>query len=717
MNLLDIKQLSNNLTDCAHNLRVERQLHESEERFRQFFDYSPDAYLLLCDGLFIDCNKAAELLLRCDRLQICGQKPEYFSPEYQPDGRVSSVALAETVARAIHSGRSTEEWLHQRLDGTVFWTESTLSVITLKGQQVIICSWREMTTRKRLESKIKSITDSTSDAIIMIDCKGLVTFWNPAAEHMFGYSVDEIIDKNFHNLMVPKRYLAEHCAAFALFKHTGEGNAVNRTVELRALRKNGQEISVELSLSALLYGKEWHAIGIVRDISDRKLAEETHRLVSNELSNELIKTQLLNDKLVESNRRLAEVSHIKSDFLANMSHELRTPLNAVIGFSDVLQRQHFGALNQKQQEYVSYILSNGKHLLTLINGVLDLSQVESGTMKLLLVTCSLSEMLTEAVIMLKGHALKGGIDLQLSLAPATEITIMVDRTKLKQILYNLMSNAIKFTSPGGKVTVSARLRSDEGGGMGDDHSPHPASPHQNCIEISVNDTGIGIKKEDIPKLFHAFTQLESSISKKYRGTGLGLALTKQLVELHGGRIWLESEFGSGSSFRFTLPLLPVMTEESLQQSHREALTAKDLVPVFPLPASTSDEHVKAHKILIVEDNEYNRILLVDILSGNGYEVIEATDGLEGIALAKQLMPDLILMDIQMPSMDGMTACRILKADPATRDMKIIAVTALAMVGDKEAFIAAGFDDYLPKPININEIPDRVIKWLNGEITI
>lgn len=250
----------------------------------------------------------------------------------------------------------------------------------------------------------------------------------------------------------------------------------------------------------------------------------------------------LNLQLAESNRRLTEASHVKSDFLANMSHELRTPLNSVIGFSDVLQRQKFGAINQNQQEYVSYIISSGKQLLALIDGVLDLSRVESGTMELLLVECSLPETLTATLIMLEGNALKSGVDLKLVLAPEAEVTIMADQAKLKQILHNLISNAIKFTLPGGNVTVSARRVDGQGA-------------HENCIEISVKDTGIGIRENDIPKLFKPFTQLEPALSKKYNGTGLGLALTKRLVELHGGQIWLESEFGTGSSFSFTLPLL------------------------------------------------------------------------------------------------------------------------------------------------------------------
>ncbi len=250
----------------------------------------------------------------------------------------------------------------------------------------------------------------------------------------------------------------------------------------------------------------------------------------------------LNLQLAESNRRLMEALYIKSDFLTNMNHEFHTPLNSVIGFSEVLQRQEFGAINQKQQEYVSYIISSGKRLLTLIDGVLDLSSVESGTMELLLVKCSLAETLTASLAMLEGNALKGGVDLTLALAPEAEVTIMADQTKLKQILHNLISNAIKFTLPGGKVCVNARITGGQGA-------------HENCIEISVKDTGIGIRENDIPKLFQPFTQLEPAFSKKYNGTGLGLALTKRLVELHGGKIWLESEFGAGSRFSFTLPLL------------------------------------------------------------------------------------------------------------------------------------------------------------------
>ena len=230
-----------------------------------------------------------------------------------------------------------------------------------------------------------------------------------------------------------------------------------------------------------------------------------------------------------------KTSLAKSEFLANMSHELRTPLNSVIGFSEVLQDQLFGQINDKQQEYVKNILTSGRHLLSLINDILDLSKVESGKMVLDLSAFSLRETLDASLMMLREKALKGGIDLRSELAELDEVKIVADQRKLKQILYNLLSNAVKFTPAGGTVDVSAVQDGD-------------------FIEITVADSGIGLRQEDIPKLFRAFTQLESVYTKEYEGTGLGLALTRHLVELHGGRIWVKSEFGTGSRFIFTIPV-------------------------------------------------------------------------------------------------------------------------------------------------------------------
>jgi len=220
-----------------------------------------------------------------------------------------------------------------------------------------------------------------------------------------------------------------------------------------------------------------------------------------------------------------------------MSHELRTPLNSIIGFSEVLEDQLLGTLNASQRENVMYILKAGRHLLSLINDILDLSKVESGKMELDVESVPLRELLDASLVMQREKALRHGITLDLQMEPDTSIVIEADERKLKQILFNLLSNAVKFTPDGGRVQVLSK----EINGAQD-------------IEISIRDTGIGIKQEDLPKLFKEFSQLASAYDKKYAGTGLGLALTKKLVDLHSGRIWVESEFGKGSLFAFAIPV-------------------------------------------------------------------------------------------------------------------------------------------------------------------
>jgi len=247
----------------------------------------------------------------------------------------------------------------------------------------------------------------------------------------------------------------------------------------------------------------------------------------------------------------------KSEFLANMSHELRTPLTSILGFSELLQNHVLGELTERAMKSVGYIHSSGEHLLSLIDDILDLSKVEAGKLQLEPRAVGLKETVDGSLMMLMEKAMDSGIHLELHFEPEADITIAADERKLKQILYNLLSNALKFTPKGGTVSVRARLISDSG--LRNADLPSGPSPSQSAIdgdfiEISVADTGIGIKPGDIAKLFQPFSQLGSASTKKYEGTGLGLALTKRLVELHGGRIWVESDPGKGSRFTFILPV-------------------------------------------------------------------------------------------------------------------------------------------------------------------
>ena len=348
--------------------------------------------------------------------------------------------------------------------------------------------------------------------------------FNERWAEIVGYRLEELAPisiQTWTNLTHPDDLIQ---SSTLLEKHFN-GESKEYEFESRMKHKNGQYVWVLDTgkvLTRMTDGKALRMLGTHTDVTQKKKLQES-----------------------EIARIAADSANMaKSDFLANMSHELRTPLNSVIGFSEVLQDELYGPLNEKQQKHVKNIQINGKHLLSLINDILDLSKVESGKMELDLSTFSLLESLKESQMMLREKAMKCGIEIQPHFGPEADISIVADQRKLKQIMFNLISNAVKFAKSGGHVHVRARIDGD-------------------FIEITVVDTGIGIKEEDLPKLFQAFTQLESVYTKEFQGTGLGLSLTRKLVELHGGRIWAESEYGKGSRFCFTLPILQSTFHEPL----------------------------------------------------------------------------------------------------------------------------------------------------------
>jgi len=364
-----------------------------------------------------------------------------------------------------------------------------------------------------------------------------------------------------------------------------------------------------------------------------------------------------------------ETSRIKSGFLANMSHELRTPLNSIIGFSEILLEKTFGELNPKQTRYVNNILTSGKHLLTLINDILDLSKVEAGKVELKIEEISLKDTLGECQTLVKSLASKKGILLDVKVEGIS--TVQADPVRLKQIMYNLLSNAIKFTPEGGRVDVEARLV-------------------DKMVQISVKDTGIGIAKKDYEKVFEEFQQIDSSYSKKYAGTGLGLPLTRKLVELHGGKIWLESELGKGSTFTFTLPHQP-----------KEIPVAEEIL------APGREEKGEGPTILVVEDEKQARELLTVYLEEGGYYVAYAVDGEEAIKKAKEIKPYAITLDIILPKKNGFEVLRELKSLPETQDIPVIIIS---MTDNKELGLSLGAIDYLMKPINKEDLISKLTRY-------
>jgi signal transduction histidine kinase len=398
-----------------------------------------------------------------------------------------------------------------------------------------------------------------------------------------------------------------------------------------------------------------------------------------------------NRELLALNAELVRANCHKSEFLANMSHELRTPLNAIIGFSEVLLGQGFGPLNKKQEQQIASILGSGQHLFRLINDILDLSKIEAGKMEVLRERFSLSALLKEVFGVMSVLAFKKGITLECHSAEES-LDILADKGKLIQILYNLLNNAIKFTPPGGSITVEVMDESD-------------------LIKVSVLDNGIGIDPKDHARIFDAFEQVGSSRNRPHEGTGLGLALVRKLVQMHGGSIWVESTPDQGSRFTFTIPkmadvALPPASGEVTVARARAASRSGGETPIRGKIDQTSC------RILVVEDNLTNIQLLSDVLELGGYSVYRAGTARAGIEVARRISPRLIFMDIGLPGMDGLEAAKLLKEDPTTKDIPIIAVTARALKGDRERALSAGCDEYISKPVNTQDVTEKVSQLLS-----
>jgi signal transduction histidine kinase/CheY-like chemotaxis protein len=357
----------------------------------------------------------------------------------------------------------------------------------------------------------------------------------------------------------------------------------------------------------------------------------------------------------------------KSEFLASMSHELRTPLNAVIGFSDVLLDRMFGELNERQDEYIRDIRDSGLHLLELINEILDLSKVEAGRMELELGDVALPGLLDHGVAMVRERAAAHRISLHLDVAPEVG-SLRADEVKLKQVVLNLLSNAVKFTPDGGSVRITARLA----GG---------------AVEITVKDTGVGIPDADRERIFEAFQRGGRAPRTTTEGTGLGLTLSKRIVELHGGRMWMDSEVGVGSTFAFVLPA-----------RHPPVVPAGDPGHEHEHGAEAAFE--PAGGVLVVEDDPRSADLLRVYLEDAGYAVAVARDGVEGLELAHRLEPSVVILDVLLPGLNGWEVLARLKSDPPTAGIPVVIVS---MLDERGAGFALGAAEYLVKPVDRDEL--------------
>lgn len=416
--------------------------------------------------------------------------------------------------------------------------------------------------------------------------------------------------------------------------------------------------------------------------------------------------QQLRQELEQKNNELARSTHLKDEFLANMSHELRTPLNVILGMSESLYEEVLGSLNQRQLKALETIEKSGRHLLELINDILDLSKIAAGKMELELSPTSLKSLCQSSLLFVKQQAFEKHIHISLDLPPELG-RVILDELRMRQVLINLLINAVKFTPEGGEVNLKVSIQDCDS--LGQDPS-RLASEAENAAELwfQVQDSGIGIAPEDLPRLFQAFTQIDSSLNRTQAGTGLGLVMVKQIVELHGGSVGVESSLGIGSCFTVRLPYEPSLAQISPPATLSPPQTAVDAVDS---PAEI------APLLLMAEDNPDNISTFSSYLTAQGYRLLIAHDGEEAVALAKARCPDLILMDIQMPNMDGFEAMRQIRAVPQLANVPIIALTALAMKGDLERCMAAGATHHLTKPIKLKQLVESIQQFLLPSLSI
>jgi PAS domain S-box-containing protein len=387
-------------------------------------------------------------------------------------------------------------------------------------------------------------------------------------------------------------------------------------------------------------------------------------------------------QLNQSNAELEHANRAKDEFLANMSHELRTPLNSILGLSESLLEQTRESLSDRQQRSLQVIESSGRHLLELINDILDLSKIEAGKLDFYPEILGVAEISQASLAFVRSQALEKSINLTFEEDP-TASKFYADPRRLKQILVNLLNNAVKFTPEGGQVTLQVRANEDE-----------------DLIQFSVIDSGVGIAPQDLERLFQPFEQVDSSLNRKQEGTGLGLALVEKLTDLHGGSVQVESEVGKGSRFTINLP----WRRESVVQQEISVAGGELPAPEQAEKSSVSSEQMLEHgRILLAEDNMANILTIGEYLESHGYQVTVAHDGVEALEKAEEINPGIILMDIQMPAMNGLEAIRRLRETPRFVSTPIIALTALAMPGDRERCLKAGASEYMSKPVSLRKL--------------
>jgi len=614
------------VVESSRDITERKRVEEELQERAQLLDGATDSIFLHdFDGNFIYMNETACRTHGYSREEFMKLKlQDVIAPE-----RVSR--LDSNFQEMLKEGQVVFESAHLRKDGSIMPAEVHGRTIESGGRKLLLTVIRDITERKKAEESIQrdrnqleAILSSLAEGIVVRDTGNRIILMNLAAEQMLGLRIEDVLGEEADNYLVVKKKDIEEVE---------RKEAVGEVVA-PLIRKGGDKVlSINVRIIKTADGQRLGAVCAIRDITE-----------------------------------LAKVDQMKTEFVSMVSHELRTPLTSIKGYVDLVVDGKAGEINETQREFLGIVQSNTDRLVALINDLLDVSRIESGKIHLNITVVPIDGLIREVATSLRNQIEEKKLSLELAI-PREPIKVRGDCARISQVLTNLLSNAYKFTPEGGKISVCAKATDGR-------------------VQVDVTDTGIGISDQDQKKLFTKFFRADSTITREVGGTGLGLNIAKSIVEMHGGKIWVESEVGKGSTFSFTLPAAVSIERPRV---HPEGLA-----------------DTRRKKILVVDDEPDVAYLVRVYLEKSGYQAIVATSGWEALEKASQERPDLITLDIILPDLDGFTVLERLKAEPTTASIPVVVLT---IVQDRDRAIRLGAVEYLTKPIDEAQLLDCVRRIL------
>lgn len=706
--------------------RAEKVRHQSEKRFRDLFQNSPDAIFVKdLNGNILDVNNAACKLHELSHDELVGKNLVDLVPERNRKKMTTGWADVVSGEKAYSEGISLTQ------SGREIPVEIKTTQINYLDKPALLFHVRDISDRKQTEAELKSlneklinhqkelsaanqqltasyeqlkaneialieseeqirlIIDSAQDAVITMDEGGLIKDWNVQAEQIFGWSRQDILQQPLAEKIIAENYRGEFIRGLNLFSERGTGPFFNQRFEMQARHYDGHEFQVEITITPLKIGNSFLFSAFIRDITEQKRSEyelktakETAENANKELrrTNQHLERATLLAKEMAMQAEMA--SGAKSEFLANMSHEIRTPLNAIIGMTDLALETE---LTFDQRQFLSVVQSSSEGLLSLINDILDFSKIEAGQMQLEQIEFNLREVIEGVAEMLGTRAQAKEIEFLCYVEPDLPTTVIGDPTRLRQVLLNLIGNAIKFTEEG-QVAIKVESAAGEN-----------ARWEEGFVELhfKVSDSGIGISSENITKIFEKFSQEDTSTTRKFGGTGLGLNISTSLIEMMAGELKVESEEGKGSTFHFKLRL-PVGQNKTdgLEKIYSE---------------------FKNLNVLVVDDNQTNRFILRKYLEKWGFQVTEAQTSQQALAILAAANPPITLaiLDQTMPEMDGLNLARRIRENETIKETKLILLSSLVRF-DREIQQQLQIAESIVKPVKQSQLFDSILRALTDK---